>query len=257
MYRNCMIIIWIMLVFLTPLYLYGVNEGYSVITESSPWGIVMGKDNYFDFGPETAEDWDTFYEPRLDSMLRCGLSWVRPMEGPALYIGINGELNFRGMDSMVIYLQERDMNKLRPGWPYRSYWENDTLRWIQYWTTVVKRYDGDGDSHDMDRLIKPIKYWNIINEPDLNNMRPKCAGETPVSVRQYLRISGKAIHDADPTAKVVAPTLATGGWYDENGWWLDTLLWNLGDTVIIDNDILIVDTFRHHGVLKNKLHGGE
>lgn len=115
---------------ISPLYLYGVNEGYSLITESSPWGIVMGKDKWADL--DSAADWDSLYEPRLDSMLSCGLSWVRPMEGPALNIDFHGELDFEGMDSMVIYLQRRDMNKLRPGWPYRPYWEDDTLRCIEY-----------------------------------------------------------------------------------------------------------------------------
>ena len=162
MYRNCLIIVWSTLVLLTPLCLYGVNEGYSVITESSPWGIVMGLDKWEDL--DDPADWDSLYEPRLDSMLSCGLSWVRPMAGPGLYIWPDGRLKFEGMDSMVIYLQERDMNKLRPGWPYRPYWEKDTLKWIEYWETLVKRYDGDGDSLDMPNLIKPIKYWNIIRK---------------------------------------------------------------------------------------------
>ena len=61
---------------ISPLYLYGVNEGYSVITESSPWGIVMGKDVNVHYG--NASNWDIIYEPRLDSTQSCGLSWVRP-----------------------------------------------------------------------------------------------------------------------------------------------------------------------------------
>ncbi|MCK4256372.1 hypothetical protein KAX35_05760 [candidate division WOR-3 bacterium] len=61
---------------ISPLYLYGVNEGYSVITESSPWGIVMGKDKWEDL--DDPADGDSLYELRLDSRQSCGLSCVKP-----------------------------------------------------------------------------------------------------------------------------------------------------------------------------------
>ncbi len=72
------IAIWSAVALLTPLFLYGVNEGYSVITENSSWGIVMGLDESVDYRTEPVSNWDSLYCPRLDSMQSCGLSWVRP-----------------------------------------------------------------------------------------------------------------------------------------------------------------------------------
>ncbi len=66
--------IWSAVALLTPLFLYGVNEGYSVITENSPWGIVMGYDKNVDYRTCPDSLWRTYYCPRLDSMQSCGLS---------------------------------------------------------------------------------------------------------------------------------------------------------------------------------------
>jgi len=117
--------------------------------------------------------------------------------------------HWRGQDSMAVFLQKRDMNWLRVGWP--PDWMTDTTQWWDYWHTVVERYDGDGEGYggipEMPGLTKPAKYWEIINEPYSYSMRGRCAGKTPIDVRRYFRVSGKAIHDADPGingAKVVS-----------------------------------------------------
>ncbi|MCK4256808.1 hypothetical protein KAX35_07965, partial [candidate division WOR-3 bacterium] len=240
--------IWLIVIsVITPMCLYGVNEGYSVITESSPWGFVTEDDIHENYG--NPSNWDDIFEPRLDSMQSCGLSWVRPNCGPGLKIYPGPDYDFEGQDSMQVYIHRRGMNWLRLGWP--PDWMKDSVKWWDYWQTVVERYDGDGEGHgvytECSTLIRPCKYWEIINEPYSYSMRPKCSGPTPDSVRTYLRIWGKAIHYADSGingAKVVAPTLGDG----RDRWELpfvypddeDTLYW-IGDTIIIDNDTFVVD----------------
>lgn len=61
------------IVTIIPLYLYGVNEGYSDITENSPWGIVT-TDNDNPCNPNEPVQWRETYCPDLDSMENCGLS---------------------------------------------------------------------------------------------------------------------------------------------------------------------------------------
>lgn len=184
---NC---IWVIIISLiTPICLNGFDEGYSVITESSPWGIVMGYDENATYN--NPSNWDNLYEPRLDSMQSCGLSWVRPNCGPGLKIYNNPiRYYFQGQDSMEVYIHRRGMNWLRIGWP--PDWMDDTTDQKDYWHTVVERYDGDGEGYgaydECPTLVRPCKHWEIINEPYSYSMRPKCYGHTPDSIRILLRI---------------------------------------------------------------------
>jgi hypothetical protein len=103
-------------------------------------------------------------------------------------------------------------------------WTNplESSAWYKYVRAFVERYDGDG-INDMPGLQRPIKYYELWNEPDLRqgwlcdptyypcppNIPP--AHQFNGSVDDYVRLSRvgyQAIKDADSTATVVGPATA-------------------------------------------------
>jgi hypothetical protein len=238
----------ILLIFalLAPTLLVAVETGYSVITEESPWGDVIvwhfnEKRNVWIDSLHLARD---EYGSRLSLMSECGISWNRPNCFPeaAYYESGEWKWDWQAQDSIIKFMQELDMNMMvimAP--PSYSYWINDSTKWIDYWTEQVERYDGDGEN-DMPGLTKPVKYWEVINEPESWVMRCGCAGQTPQDVRKYIRISGEAIHEADSEATVIAPCLVGGYAHDTKGWYFDEGEYQAGDTVKIDGDLFEVKT---------------
>lgn len=81
-------------------------------------------------------------------------------------------------------------------------------RWV---TDVVERFDGDGQG-DAPGLVRPVRYWEVDNEPDLHNrVPPKNARrevdpstfETPAEYARVLVETARAIRAADPGALVL------------------------------------------------------
>lgn len=94
----------------------------SVISPQSPWGVVAvwarwgGPCGYH---ADSVSRWREWYTPKLDSMKSCGLSWVR---ANCCGVGIkteNGDTFFYydALDSLVIFVQEYDLNLIGGGWP--------------------------------------------------------------------------------------------------------------------------------------------
>jgi len=135
----------------------------------------------------------------------AGGAWVRPHPGPFLWDAMQGGKNeaidFSKTDQIVQYQQSQNYGVLATIWPFAE-WDqprrdlcavsnqdeflrqNDTKGRIDYlplhrcnptdwdeyrkWVAVVvERYDGDG-ANDMPGLKIPIKYWEVMNEPDLS-----------------------------------------------------------------------------------------
>jgi hypothetical protein len=75
---------------------------------------------------------------------------------------------------------------------------------MQYWrdllSKVVERYDGDG-LNDMPGLLKPVKYWQIQNE-----WQVEWQG-TNYEFRQIMQTAYSVIKQTDPEAKVISPGL--------------------------------------------------
>ena len=79
---------------------------------------------------------------------------------------------------------------------------------------LVERYDGDGKD-DMPGLKIPIKYWEIMNEPEMQGGSTGGAGEdlkffvgTPKEYLEILKTSYETIKKADPQAKVAHAGMA-------------------------------------------------
>jgi hypothetical protein len=108
-----------------------------------------------------------------------------------------GKIGKEGMQEEPIFLPQSRCN------PYD--WE-EYLDWVK---AVVERYDGDGVS-DMPGLSIPIKYWEVMNEPDLNAAHLDFYQGTPSDYAELLVRTAKAIHEADPEAKVLIAGAAGG-----------------------------------------------
>jgi hypothetical protein len=238
-----------------------VESSYSVITEQSPWGICptwhVSPEEY-NLPPNV---WRNQYVPKLDSCVPCGLAWLRPnalhhsyfLEYP------EGNFDFAGPDSFVTYVQRCNVNfnVLYVGWPRPVYENvNDSAGWTRYYTKVVERYDGDG-LWDMPGLTKPVKHWEICNEPGhwgTNDWDRNAYNGTIEFFRRYTRICWKAIRHADPEAKVVVPAINDVRWFytvdssltaDSPVYWLARILEENGSDYI---DIISHHYPFHHGM---------
>lgn len=80
------------------------------------------------------------------------------------------------------------------------------LTWVK---ALVERYDGDG-VNDLPGLTIPIKYYEILNEPDLNAQHLDFYQGSPADYAELLIKTSKAIKQADPDAKVLIAGAAGG-----------------------------------------------
>ncbi len=119
--------------------------------------------------------------------------WVRPHPGPFIWNHIEkekGNFNWEDTDKYVLYAQEHNQIILATIWPHAN-WEQKSCKrkkarspfgkkftkylskpcsmddYKNFLLKLVDRYDGDG-SNDMPGLTKPIKYWDIMNEPEFS-----------------------------------------------------------------------------------------
>jgi hypothetical protein len=168
-----------------------------------------------------------------------------------------GKFNFTGVD---LYLSTANINTLAIVWPMaewdqktchseddyfirpcacacldkggseedccasKGHWKGapcDILKYQIFLEKLVERYDGDGID-DMPGLIMPIKYWEIINEPDLGNegapmpSDKSCKKEGGAFWRssakdlvELMKASYETIHRVCPDCKVTSPGFAS------------------------------------------------
>lgn len=90
----------------------------------------------------------------------------------------------------------------------------DMAEYKRFLADLVERYDGDGEE-DMDGLKIPVKYWEIMNEPNMQGGSTGGMGEelkffvgTPQEYLDILIASYETIKATDPTAKLVQGGMA-------------------------------------------------
>ena len=130
-------------------------------------------------------------EMRDERMWGKDNQWVRPHPGPFVWNQIEksqGNFSWDKSDQYVVYAQEHNQKTIATIWPHAN-WEQKSCkrkkarspfgkRFTKYLSKpcsmenyknflikLVDRYDGDG-KNDMPGLTKPIKYWQIMNEPE-------------------------------------------------------------------------------------------
>lgn len=122
-----------------------------------------------------------------------GVHWERPHPGPFIWGEVEkneGTYDWSGIDRYVVMSQEYGTLLVATIWPYAN-WDQvrcheklpetrrlfsilgdyrgkpcDPDAYRRFVQAMVERYDGDGKD-DMPGLVYPIKYWEVINEPDI------------------------------------------------------------------------------------------
>ena len=180
--------------------------------------------------------------------------WVRPHPGPFIWNQIEnekGKFTWEEADKYVVYAQEHNQTILATIWPHAN-WEQKTCkrkkakspfgkRFTKYLSKpcsmddyknflikLVDRYDGDG-SNDMPGLIKPIKYWDIMNEPEFK-MFFKGSKEDFVETFNF---SSKVIKEKQADAVIVMAGAA--GMFPENKKYWKSVLPKIKDHFDIAN----------------------
>ena len=163
-------------------------------------------------------------EIRDQKMLGKEGQWVRPHPGPFIWNHIEkekGNFTWEDVDKYVLYAQEHNQTILATIWPHAN-WEQKSCKrkkarspfgkkftkylskpcsmddYKSFLLKLVDRYDGDG-SNDMPGLIKPIKYWDIMNEPEFK-MFFKGSEKDFVEIFNF---SSKVIREKQPDAVIV------------------------------------------------------
>ncbi|RLG90984.1 MAG: hypothetical protein DRO36_05135 [Candidatus Hecatellales archaeon] len=197
---------------------------YTLETEK----VEEGDESLYRFGIGAKADAET--EAKL--AVKIGVSWIRPHPGPFVWGKIEpvkGQYDFSEADKVVRAAQKYGVRILATIWPYaewdQKYWEgrsgwkpskgfegflplsrykpHDMEAYKAFVKALVERYDGDG-INDMPNLQYPIKYWEVLNEPetgmyfDENFFRG--TGQDYVEI---LKATYEAIREADPEAKVL------------------------------------------------------
>ncbi len=174
-------------------------------------------------------------EMRDERMRGKDNQWVRPHPGPFVWNMIEkekGKFTWEEADKYVIYAQEHNQTILATIWPHAN-WEQKSCKrkkarspfgkhftkylskpcsmddYKNFLLQLVDRYDGDG-SNDMPGLTKPIKYWDIMNEPEFK-MFFKGSEEDFVEIFNF---SSKVIKEKQPDAVIVMAGAA--GMFPEN-----------------------------------------
>lgn len=206
-------------------------------------------DNKFGFLGGGAED-------SGNAIVQTGAGWVRPHPGAFVWDMMQPQktntIDFTNSDQEVTNFQTAELGTLATIWPFAE-WdqlasatssscqvsENDEFLpkndqkgrgsylplhrcnpqdWQAYqaWiTAIAERYDGDG-TDDMPGLKVPIKYWEVMNEPDLtwqsnlDDGRLTFYKQGPTEYGELLIQTYKAIKDADPEAQVLIAGAAGG-----------------------------------------------
>jgi len=183
-------------------------------------------------------------EPENPFVGNAGAGWVRPHPGPflwdAMQSGKDKEISFAKTDEIVKNQQKQNYGTLATLWPFAEWDQAGLARcavsqqdeflarndqkghgdylplhrcnpvdWDSYskWVAaVVERYDGDGQN-DMLGLKIPIKYWEVMNEPDLasgfEDSRLNFYKDDAASYAKLLVETAKAIRGADSSAKIL------------------------------------------------------
>ena len=161
--------------------------------------------------------------------------WVRPHPGPFIWNNIEkekGNFNWEDTDKYVFYAQQHNQIILATIWPHAN-WEQKSCKrkkarspfgkkftkylskpcsmddYKNFLLKLVDRYDGDG-LNDMPGLTKPIKYWDIMNEPEFS-MFFKGSKEDFVEIFNF---SSKVIKEKQLDAVIVMAGAA--GMFPEN-----------------------------------------
>ncbi|MBT3406873.1 hypothetical protein HN419_06995 [Candidatus Woesearchaeota archaeon] len=160
-----------------------------------------------------------------------GGAWVRPHIGAFVW-GYIEERGYSETDKWVKESQKNNVAMLATLWPYYNkdqetchnncdvskkdvFYPMDghglpssrcaPCNYEDYKTflkALIERYDGDG-INDMPDLVIPIKYWEIMNEPEMQSSSLTFFKGTPEDYIEILKVSKEVIKEECPTCFIV------------------------------------------------------
>jgi len=194
-----------------------------------------------EYGSKTLDSHFAFMHPKhFEEMNDLGVTWQRPHSGPFNWGKIetsSGTFDWGEADYEVARSQYYGLNILATIWPFAD-WDQeecneelsssqtqmfselgsyrnkpcDMTAYKNFVKKLVERYDGDGVD-DMPNLIVPIKYWEVSNEPSMQEDLVFFAG-TSSDYFDILKATYEAVKEADDSAYVVHGGMA--GVTDDN-----------------------------------------
>ncbi len=162
--------------------------------------------------------------------------WERPHPGPFIWGEIEkdeGTYDWSAVDKYITDVQNNGVLFVATIWPYAN-WDQeqcheklpntrrlfsilgdyrgkpcDPEAYQRFVKVLVERYDGDGVD-DMPGLKYPIKYWEVINEPEMVGSGTFFKGDPQTSdYLEVLQTTHDAIKETDPQAKVLNRGIAS------------------------------------------------
>ncbi|MCD6114812.1 hypothetical protein J7J74_00785 [bacterium] len=169
----------------------------------------------------------------IETMKEIGAGWIRPHPGPFVWGFIEkskGDYDFSITDNFVKTAQKNNVAILPTIWPFAE-WDQKICRpkicevssedqfyfelpksrcapcnmanYKQFLKKLVERYDGDG-INDMPGLKIPIKYYEILNEPEMREPFLTFFKGTEKEYVEILKASFEAIKEVCPDCKVLS-----------------------------------------------------
>lgn len=175
----------------------GAKDAYWMRSFDIPWNAVEPQEGKANFD-EIDEMYQQFQENNvyLVVTIKPFVNWDQNKCHDSTY-----EANFAGP------LKDKN-EKLKVGKPC------EMEKYKNFLAKAVERYDGDGID-DMPGLTLPIKYWEIMNEPEMQGGSTGGVGEelkffvgTPAEYLNILKSSYEVIKKADSEAKVLHAGMA-------------------------------------------------
>ena len=162
-------------------------------------------------------------------------AWIRPHPGPFVWGWVepsSGEHNWVTTDRWVRKWQQDRLAVLVTIWPFAEWDQNachtdrakamnvpsflsrdpgvgqrlyspcDEEAYAPWLSAAVERYDDDGVD-DMPGLQYPLRYWEILNEPEMQGPKLTFFQEDSAAYLELLKLSYTTIKAADPNAVVL------------------------------------------------------
>ena len=181
----------------------------------------------------------------LQDMTDLGIFWQRPHPGPFIWGEIEtspGVFDWDRCDKEVKKSQRYGVNIIATIWPFAD-WDQSSCHtkisnsgslifeelgnyrqkpcdmdsYQNFITNLVERYDGDGKD-DMPDLVVPIKYWEVSNEPSMQENWLVFFVGPAEDYFNILNTTYQSIKNADGSAKVLKGGMA-GVMEDNTEFW--------------------------------------
>lgn len=201
---------------------------------------------YIEYDSNTLNSRFGFMHPDdFQDMTELGIFWQRPHPGPFIWGEIErspGRFDWKDADKEVKTSQQYGVNIIATIWPFADWDQSschsrisssrsfifdelgdyrqkpcDMNSYQNFINDLVERYDGDGID-DMPNLVVPIKYWEVSNEPSMQEDWLVFFRGSEEDYFDILNVTYQSIKGADSDAKVLHGGMA-GMMEDNTEFW--------------------------------------